>query len=475
MIFKVEKFLLCSYLTAVLLVVSLLTTITLQSGVIKYEETSIPYASAQTMTTTTNQQQQQQTVTNNSSTNTTIEFPVNTFMAQGSINELIPFYIPSSSEGDDVQSQDQLLFLLGGDWVLSVNDGVVDDFSVNIEMVAEDGTLWHFHTIQNLSNVSMQASPLGTNQADTNQSNNNNNISISQGANGTLVFSGFADITTNGVTEWENVALTISIANGNLISIIPNPAEVDHFYALPIYGIVRSLIDKSGQSLRDVQITDNNATAIPFHGRGSIAFNYENGGGEGDSLGGGGGTTTTGNQTGISQTGTGSSSFLPLSSTRTFKPIVEKMTEDGRYLVQLRWSPSIGVPLPRLDYQIFFLDPKQPRATEDIVPSWESNYSAFSQLSPAEFIDPDIVLNFEQVDTYDMTVYTETGNIIWQRDDLAVYGGRDSGLIFFENEYRGPIIVEITDIQPALDSFSTRDREAMPSSVTFRSLIVEGG
>ena len=59
-IFKVEKFLLCSYLTAVLLVVSLLTTITLQSGVIKYEETSIPYASAQTMTTTTNQQKLQQ-------------------------------------------------------------------------------------------------------------------------------------------------------------------------------------------------------------------------------------------------------------------------------------------------------------------------------------------------------------------------------------------------------------------------------
>lgn len=471
MTLEVQRSLLCHSLTTVLLAVCLVTTITLQSGLTKYEETSIPYASAQTIAN--QQQQQQQTVTNNSSTNTTIQFPVNTFMAQGSVNELIPFYISPSSEGNDVQSQDQLLFLLGGDWVLSVNNGAVDDFSVNLEMVAEDGTLRHFHTIQNLSNVSMQASPLGINQADTNQSNNNNNISISQGANGTLVFSGFADIATNGVIEWENVALTISIANGNVISIIPNPAEVDHFYGLPIYGIVRSLIDKSGQSLRDVQITDNNATAIPFHGRGSIEFNYENdGGGEGDSL--GNGTATSGNQNVISQTGTGSS-FLTLSSTRTFKPIVEKATEDGRYLVQLRWSPSIGVPLPRLDYQIFFLDPEQPRATEDIVPSWESNYSAFSQLSPAEFIDPDIVLNFEQVDTYDMTVYTETGNIIWQRDDLAVYGGRDSGLIFFENEYRGPVIVEITDIQPALDAFSTEDREATPSSVTFRSLIVEGG
>lgn len=458
MTFKVEKLLLYHSLTTVSLIATLVTMIiTLQPGLMTYEETSIPTVSAQT---TTNQQQ---TGSNNSSTNTTLEFPVNTFMAQGSINEMIPFYVPSSEGG--AQSQDQILFLLGGDWVLSVKDGAVDDFSVNLEMVAEDGTLRHFHTIQNLSNVSMQASPLGLNQVNTNQSNNN--ISISQGVNGTLVFSGFADITTNGVTEWENVAVTISLANGNVISIIPNPAEVDHFYALPIYGIVRSLIDQSGQSLKDVQIADN--ATIPFHGRGAIEFTYpsDNGGGVGSSI----GNDTTGDEGGISQTGT--SSLPALNSTRSFKPIVEKLSEDGRYIVQLRWAPSIMLPLPRLDYQIFFLDPEQPRATEDIVPSWESNYSAFSMASPAQFIDPDIVLNFEQVDSYDMTIYSEAGDILWQEHDLTVYGGRDQGLIFLENEYRGPIIVEITDIQTAAGAIPSADRELGPSSVTFRSLVIE--
>ncbi|MDP9016025.1 MAG: hypothetical protein M3M87_04635, partial [Thermoproteota archaeon] len=428
------------------------------------------YASAQTIPQETNNQNLENMTQSTGATNVTRN-ENNTFLAEGTIDQLIPFS-PATTGGPEGP------FLLGGDWVLSVNGGRVDDFGVRIVMVAEDGTLLHVHSIQNLTNVTSRISPIGIEQQSPPRSNN---ISLSVGTNDTITISGFADITTNGVTQWEDVAVTISIVNGNVFSIIPNPAEVDHFYALPIYGIVSSIVGQSGQSLRDQQLA-NNATLV-FHGRGAIDFDYEEGdvngednvaaAGEGSSPG-----TIANDQSDVNPTGmdgeprieerdaaTGdelpdnargiavpdelSEQYLRLNSTASQSPIVQELSDNQNYAVQLRWTPyDLLLPQDGLSYTVYFLDGQQPRSTEDIVPPWISNYSGFSRANPSLFVDPNM-LNFEAVESYDMTVYSDTGSVLWQKDDLQVYGGRDWGMITFAETYRGPITVEISDIKPA--------------------------
>lgn len=437
------------------------------------------YASAQTASQGTNDQNSTnvtQSPTNATSNN-------NTFLAEGTINQLIPFS-PSTTGGTEGP------FLLGGEWVLSVNSGRVDDFGVHIVMVAEDGTLLHVHSIQNLTNVTSRVSPVGVEQGQQQPSSADNNISLSQGVNGTIAISGFADITTNGVTEWQDVAITISISNGNIISIVPNPGEIDHFYALPIYGIVRSLVDDSGQSLKDLQLA-NNAT-LPFHGRGAVDFNYGSGGTVND---GSSGNAAANDQSEMTQTsinddeGTGdvqpdsargfpvpeerTAEYLNLNSTASPGPIVEKVSDNQNYLVQLRWTPyGLLLPSDGISYTVYFLDAQQPRSTEELVPPWESNYSGFSRINPSLFIDP-YILNFETVESYDMTVYSDAGSILWQEDDLKVYGGRDWGMITFAEIYRGPITIEVTDIKPADGVIDTNNNIPMQDSVTFTSLVIE--
>ncbi len=439
------------------------------------------YASAQTVSQGTNNQN----LTNTTQSPTNVTNNNNSFLAEGTIDQLIPFS-PSTTGGTEGP------FLLGGDWVLSVNDGRVDDFGVRIVMVAEDGTLLHVHSIQNLTNVTSRISPIGVEQQQQQQqpSRPDNNISLSADPDDAIAISGFADITTNGVTEWQDVAVTITITNGNVISIIPNPGEIDHFYALPIYGIVRSLVDDSGQSLRDQQLT-NNAT-LASHGRGAVDFNYGNG------------DTGVNNSSPVKATdndlnimtqisinedaGTGNvqpvsargfsvpeertAESLSLNSTASPVPIVEQVSDNQNYLVQLRWTPyGLSLPLNEISYTIYFLDAQQPRSTEELVPPWESNYTGFSRASPSLFIDP-YILNFEPVDSYDMTVYSDTGSILWQEDDLKVYGGRDWGALSFAERYSGPITIEITDIK-LLEGFAGTNNMPMPDSVTFPSLVVE--
>lgn len=443
------------------------------------------YASSQTISEGTNNQnlanatQSSTDVTSNNNNNN------NTFLAEGTVNQLIPFS-PSTTGGTEGP------FLLGGDWVLSVNSGRVDDFEVRVVMVAEDGTLLHVHSIQNLTNVTSRISPIGVEeqQQQGSQLGPDDNTSLSADPADTIAISGFADITTNGVTEWQDVAITITITNGNVISIIPNPGEIDHFYALPIYGIVRSLVDGSGQSLKDQQLV-NNAT-LASHGRGAVDFNYGN---SDTAFNNSSPVNATDNdQNRMAQTtssedaGTGNvqpesargfrvpeertAESISLNSTVSPAPIVEQVSDNQNYLVQLRWTPwSFNAVMNEISYTIYFLDAQEPRSTEELVPPWESNYSGFSRANPSLFIDP-YILNFEPVDSYDMTVYSDTGSILLQEDDLKVYGGRDWGTLTFAEMYRGPITIEINDIKP-LEGFVGSNNMPMPDSVTFPSLVVE--
>ena len=67
----------------------------------------------------------------------------------------------------------------------------------------------------------------------TSHNNNNNSLSI----NGT------ADIKINGITIWNNAKVSITISQGNTITIDPDDKDTEnHFGNQQVYGIVNRLI-----------------------------------------------------------------------------------------------------------------------------------------------------------------------------------------------------------------------------------------
>ena len=69
-----------------------------------------------------------------------------------------------------------------------------------------------------------------------------NNNSISQNAYNSIIFSGAADIISNGVMQWRDVPISVSILNDKVISIALDSNRIDdHFFGSPIYGLVGSI------------------------------------------------------------------------------------------------------------------------------------------------------------------------------------------------------------------------------------------
>jgi hypothetical protein len=66
----------------------------------------------------------------------------------------------------------------------------------------------------------------------------------------TTMFRGTADFTTNENVQWENVPIHITMMNGNIINLNLDPEKTeDHFYGLPVFGTIQSIVDENGKEL----------------------------------------------------------------------------------------------------------------------------------------------------------------------------------------------------------------------------------
>jgi hypothetical protein len=154
--------------------------------------------------------------------------------------------------GADVPLQ---IYLLDGRWRLDVSMGYVKYFKSNITMITATGKESHEHLIvfkpytagiALLANNSatIQNMNLTSNNSATIQNMNltSNNSSISRNGYNNLVFSGIADIITNGVMQWIDVPISVSILNDKVITIELDSNRIDnHFFGVPIYGLVSSV------------------------------------------------------------------------------------------------------------------------------------------------------------------------------------------------------------------------------------------
>jgi hypothetical protein len=143
--------------------------------------------------------------------------------------------------------------LLGGIWRIDVVNGNVEYFASNMTMVTSTGTEIHDHLIEFKSNnpdvlllpnktaiTNPDSSMMGIAALNFSQSDENN-TRISRTDN-TLGFSSVADILTNGVIEWREIPIAVSIINSSEINIEIDPKAVNnHFSETPIYGSVDSI------------------------------------------------------------------------------------------------------------------------------------------------------------------------------------------------------------------------------------------
>jgi hypothetical protein len=141
--------------------------------------------------------------------------------------------------GADVPLQ---IYLLDGRWRLDVSMGYVKYFKSNITMITATGKESHEHLIvfkPYTAGIALLANNSATIQ---NMNLTSNNSSISRNGYNNLVFSGIADIITNGVMQWIDVPISVSILNDKVITIELDSNRIDnHFFGVPIYGLVSSV------------------------------------------------------------------------------------------------------------------------------------------------------------------------------------------------------------------------------------------
>jgi len=157
-----------------------------------------------------------------------------TFSAGGSISSLV--FVTQNpdntiSKGNNASGlTDAKKFVLAGSWVLTVNGGKVTDFTAKFIKVLNNGERWHTHVITNF------------------RSTNNTKVNLPNDRSASI--SGTVDVKLNGTSVWNTTKVNIMINKGKTITInLDSQATGNHFQGQPIYGVVESMKDATGNEM----------------------------------------------------------------------------------------------------------------------------------------------------------------------------------------------------------------------------------
>jgi hypothetical protein len=142
------------------------------------------------------------------------------------------------------------LYVLAGNWSMGVVNGEVNYLQVDFIMTLENGTQTRVYSIENLENIVIPSSAQNTGLT-PDQELSSNNLVLSSTNNYSLSLFGYVDVLTDDTVEWQNVPVSISIFNGNTISILLYPSETDNrFKGQPIYGVVTWILDANNNPIK---------------------------------------------------------------------------------------------------------------------------------------------------------------------------------------------------------------------------------
>jgi hypothetical protein len=144
--------------------------------------------------------------------------------------------------------------------------------------------------------------------------------------------------------------------------------------------------------------------------------------------------------------------------------LLEKVSDKGNYRVQIMWNQSsLFLPKKGFDMEIDFLNASAPLPTTNTVPQKESNLKGESSLGASRPSVPASIQPTVPVDSYDITIYSNQGKVLWKKLNQPVSGGRGLERIAFVNGYIGDITIQITNIKSG---------SIPPNSVTFTARVV---
>ena len=137
---------------------------------------------------------------------------------------------------------------------------------------------------------------------------------------------------------------------------------------------------------------------------------------------------------------------IVLNTTSTDIPVLEKLSDNGTYIVQLRWSqaPSL-LPEDGFDMEIIFLNASAPRATTQTFPTTETNQS--ETVGSTGYTDPSLIERMVPIKSYDIAIYSDDGRELWKKENQAVQGGRAYERVTLEEPYSGNITISIRNIE----------------------------
>lgn len=144
--------------------------------------------------------------------------------------------------------------------------------------------------------------------------------------------------------------------------------------------------------------------------------------------------------------------------------LLEKVSDKGNYRVQIMWNESsLFLSKKGFDMEIDFLNASAPLPTTNTVPQKESNLKGESSLGASRPSVPASIQPTVPVDSYDITIYSNQGKVLWKKLNQPVTGGRGLERIAFVNGYIGDITIQITNIKSG---------SIPPNSVTFTARVV---
>ena len=191
------------------------------------------------------------------------------------------------------------------------------------------------------------------------------------------------------------------------------------------------------------------------------------------------------NGTNTSAAAANNSSTPQPSSTGSQGPVTVKISDKGIYKVQLTFispspiqSPSI---LPKKGFQmeIDFLNASAPPPATQTIPQKESAIRGESSVGMPG-TQPSIIQRLVPIDSFDMTIYSNSGKVLWNKTNQAVTSGRAIETISFTNSsYSGDITILIDNIKASntmaggnpMTPLSTPVPKGTPDSVKFTATL----
>jgi hypothetical protein len=178
---------------------------------------------------------------------------IETFSIDGAIGSLVTDLLNSTIREENV-SDSLPIYVLVGNWSMSVVNGEVNYLQVDFIMGLQNGAQMQVYSVENLENIVVVVPSTTQNDGSTTPDqapSSSSNLLLSSTNNYSLSLFGYVDVLTDDTVEWQNVPVSINIFNGNTISILLYPEETDNrFKGQPIYGIVTDILDANNEPIK---------------------------------------------------------------------------------------------------------------------------------------------------------------------------------------------------------------------------------